>query len=149
MITLINTHPNTNVSVCGFTSGLHRRWVYLEPSQPGSDWGEHPRGCSCTTGHPFVPTYTQCQLDTSLHSEWWEDTNIIWHIQTLTCKKSYVHKLRVVFRTMFNLSKMHKFQSLLRLRKEWWRWHGVNSRIKQKGVGVSIYYNLLSFTAVD
>lgn len=50
-------------------SGLHGGRVYLEPTEPGSDRGEHPRECSCATGHSFVPTCIQHQLDTSKQSE--------------------------------------------------------------------------------
>lgn len=62
---------NTSVFHCVcLTSGLHGRRVYLKPTEPGSDRGEHPRECSCATGHPFVPTCIQHQMDASKQSEW-------------------------------------------------------------------------------
>ncbi len=60
----IYLHINVLVCVCS-CKGLHRRWVHVKPSQPGSDWGEHTRGCPSATGHPFVPTCCQRQLATS------------------------------------------------------------------------------------
>lgn len=72
--------PYINVFVC--MSGLHRRWMYPKPPQPGSNWGEHPRKCSCTAGHCFVPQCTQRQLDTSWYSKWWEDTSLFFTPRT-------------------------------------------------------------------
>ena len=59
------------------SAGLHTRWVHIKSPKPGSDWGEHSRECSCTTGHAFVPTCTQRQLDSSWHTKWWEHTHLV------------------------------------------------------------------------
>lgn len=59
--------------MCVSLSGLHRRRLYLKPTQPGSHGREQSRECSCTTGHSFVPTRIQRELDTSSHSKRWED----------------------------------------------------------------------------
>lgn len=66
-------HSGIHCCVCVSLSGLHRGRLYVKPTQPGSYGGEQPRECSCTTGHAFVPTRIQRELDTSSHSKRWED----------------------------------------------------------------------------